>query len=168
MAAAVLALAFLAPDVEARERRGARIVVTNLDGTTVSGELLAVKDETLIIKDGAASGGVSANLKDVRSVRIVRRSKLLSGTGLGALIGGGVGAGLGLLSYDETGNAWFTPENRGQGALWGAAAGGVCGALLGLILGAAAGADETVWIDSGDAAGISRAVSALRRRAKAR
>jgi hypothetical protein len=166
--AAVLVWAFLVPAVGARERRGAQIIVTNLDGTTASGELLAVNDETLVIKDGPASSGVLTNLKDIRCVRIVRRSKIWTGLGKGALIGGGVGAGLGALSYDETGNDWFTPESRGQGALWGAAAGGLCGALLGAILGAAAGADEIVWVDTTSVAGIRSAAIKLSRWSKAR
>jgi hypothetical protein len=159
---------FLPTAAGAKERRGAQVVVTNLDGTAVSGELLAVKDDTLVILDGSTSGGVTAGLKDVRNVRIVKRSRLLARMGKGFLIGGGVGAGLGALSYDESRSGWFYPDSRGQGALWGGAAGGVCGALLGLVVGAAAGADVIVWVDTGDAAGISRAAFALHRWARVR
>ena len=72
------ALLLASVSLPAKERRGARVKVEQNDGTTVSGELLMVKRDCLVV-DGRA-GGVIVNLGDVRSVRIVKKSK--AGTGL--------------------------------------------------------------------------------------
>lgn len=85
MAALLLASAPLS----AKERKGAQVAVQREDGSEIRGELLMVKRDGLVIGNG--NGGAIVSLADVRSLRIVRRSKggygflfgLIGGTFLG-------------------------------------------------------------------------------------
>src|SRR5512143_669378 len=100
--APVIALALFASflahpaEVAGKERRGAEIAVTRLDGTRVGGELIAVRPDSLLLLSKEAGRDVSVRLADVKTVVIVRRSKggLLAGIGgaAGAAAGATVGA----------------------------------------------------------------------------
>lgn len=87
MSALMAALLLVSLSLPARERKGARVVVEQNDGANVSGELLMVKRDGLVV--AGRVGGVIVNLNDVRSVRIVKKSKAGTGLLLG-LVGGTV------------------------------------------------------------------------------
>lgn len=71
----VAALLGLPAGLSAKERRGANIVVTKLDGVTVSGELVAVKPEGLLVF--SAGTDVTVGPAAIRTVRLVRKSRAL-------------------------------------------------------------------------------------------
>jgi hypothetical protein len=115
-------------------RRGANLVVTRLDGTRVSGELIAVKPASLLLLAGSASASVE--LTDIKSVRILRPSKAGLFAGLAGAAGfiGGALAGL---------KAWHDEEDQ---LAYGAIAGlylGAIGAVSGLFVGGIQGVDST-------------------------
>ena len=116
--------------LEAKGRRGALIILTKVDGAQVKGELVSVKpDSLLVLRRGAA---LTIPRGKVRSVSIMRRSKMASG----ALTGFTAGALLGVM--------WGL--GRGPDAIHGhpsVPAGAVAGGL-GLVIGMAAGRGEKV------------------------
>jgi hypothetical protein len=133
LTAGVLAAAlFLAgpAGLSARPKRGAEVIVTKLDGNMAKGELVSVKpDSLLVLRKGAA---LTIPRGKVRSVSIMRRSKMASG----ALTGFTTGALLGVM--------WGL--DRGPDAIHGhpaVPAGAVAGGL-GLVIGMAAGRGEKV------------------------
>jgi len=71
----------------ARERRGSTVVVTMTDGSRVSGELLAVRDDVLLVYDHDARLGKSLDLLQVIQVMVHRRSKFLDGITIGICAG---------------------------------------------------------------------------------
>ncbi|MCJ7485593.1 MAG: hypothetical protein MUQ25_05430 [Candidatus Aminicenantes bacterium] len=78
--------------LSAKQRRGADIIVTRLDGSQHEGELIAVKTDSLLLL--SAGKGLSIDIADIRAVRIVRKSR----AGLFAGLGGAAGlAGMGAL-----------------------------------------------------------------------
>ena len=119
-------------------RRGANLVITRLDGTRVSGELVAVKPGSLLLLTGNARDA-SVDLSDIKSVRIMRRSKagLFAGiAGAAGLVGGAL-AGL---------SAWDDEEDQ---AAYGVIAGlyfGAIGVVSGLLVGAAQGIDSNFTV----------------------
>lgn len=123
----------------AKDRRGATLLVTKLDGTRVYGELIAVKPDTLLLLGNGTD--VSVLLAEIHSVRIVRRSK----AGTFSLIGGVAGfAGMGgvvlaIAGEDVVGN------KAGAAVVFGLIA-GAAGAAAGAITGAAAGADSVFTV----------------------
>jgi hypothetical protein len=139
MAAALVVWTLVMPHgLAAGGRRGANLVITRLDGTRVSGELVAVKSESLLLLTYNAAGA-SVDLSDIKSVRIMRRSR----AGLFAGIAGAAGLAGGTL--------WCLSEFRGeedQAAL--SVIGGLClgavGALSGLLVGGAQGIDSNFTV----------------------
>jgi hypothetical protein len=143
-----VAIFFAAPaGIAAEGRKGADLVVTRLDGTLVSGELIAVKTDSLLL---LAAGGadLSVPLRDIRTVRIVRRSK----AGTFGLVGGAAGLiGMGgfVLAYADSD---VVGSKAGAAVVYGLLA-GAAGAAAGAIAGAAAGADS-VFIVAGQPAEV--------------
>jgi len=140
--ACALAASFLvqAPDLAAKERKGAGLVVTKLDGTLVSGELIAVKPDSLLLL-AAGAADLSVPLGDIHAVRVVRRSK----AGTLSLIGGVAGfvgmGGVVLAIADEE----VVGSKAGAAVILGLLA-GAAGAAAGAIVGSAAGVDSVFTV----------------------
>ena len=120
--------------LSAKEKRGADLVVARADGSLVEGELIAVKrDSLLLLSDRGRDESVE--LSDVRSVRIVRRSRAGRFGGVGALLGFAGGAALGwAMTADEDSG------DRTSAAFLLGLLGGGAGALAGLLTGTTADA----------------------------
>ncbi|HOW86637.1 MAG TPA: hypothetical protein P5119_12310 [Candidatus Aminicenantes bacterium] len=88
--AAALIIAFvLSPlGLAAQETRGATVIVTKLNGSRQSGELIAVKPDSLLLLS-PAGGDISVGRGEIQKVRIVRKSP----TGFLILFGALAGAG---------------------------------------------------------------------------
>jgi hypothetical protein len=135
--ASVLVVSFLVlpADLSAKERRGAKIVITRLDGSKVSGELIAVKRDSLLLLNNVGRDE-SIDLLDVKTVRIVKKSRAGKGALYGFLVGAAGGALWGSANQDE--DVW------GNGTAWVAGAYvGAIGALSGLLAGSVLGLDSS-------------------------
>lgn len=130
----VMAVLATPAGLAAKERRGAMVLVTRLDGTQAGGELIAVKPDSLLLLSGGRD--LSIGLADVRSVRIIRQSRsgLLAGIGAAA---GFVGAGGFVLTVSQE----DVVKDKVKAALaFGLLAGGAF-ALTGSLVGKAMGWD---------------------------
>jgi hypothetical protein len=162
----ILVLALFAPVLEAKERRGARLVVTKKDGTVVQGELLVVKGEDLILMDGSTSEGITESLQEIQTIKVIKKSKLLKGLGIGFLVGAVPGALVGASKGQENpGLLEFTP---GGGAVAGAIVFGTLGALIGGVVGVIAGIDQNITIKNTSSQETTRVGGLLRRLARDR
>lgn len=130
--------------LSAKQRRGADLIVTRLDGRQHEGELIAVKPDSLLLL--SAGKDLSIDRADIRAVRIVRKSR----AGLFAGLGGAVGlAGLGALVLGAGGDVDYGTEK----VLIGAGIGALSGLLVGIVAGIdsefmVAGQPEAVGADS--------------------
>ena len=135
--ALVVSFLVLPAGLSAKERRGADLIVTRLDGSQLSGELIAVKRDSLLLLSNGRDESI--DLADVKTVRIVKKS--LAGKGAlygflaGALSGAGVGLAMGRTDLFEE----KTPLALGV-------FGGAIGALSGLLLGSVAGLDSSFTV----------------------
>lgn len=123
----------------AKERRGATLIITKKDGTQFQGELITVKQNSLLILVPEGKD-VSFDMEEIKRIEIKNKSKfwkmVVIGGGIGGLIGGGIGVAKGLASEDEL----ITPGVAAflLGSLY-AGIGGIAGALLGALTGGIAG-----------------------------
>lgn len=133
-----LILSFLAAPagLTAKDRRGATLLVTKIDGTQVSGELIAVKPDALLLLAGNTLD-VSVPLTDIHTVRIVRRSRSGSFAGIGAALGF---VGCGTATYVMVDRAVYDSKLK-MGLLIGTLGAGA-GAIIGALAGSATGADS--------------------------
>jgi hypothetical protein len=139
VALSLVAALLIAPaGLSAKERRGAMLLVTKLDGRLSEGELIAVKPDSLLLLSGGTD--VSVGLAEIKSVRIVRESMAGKGALWGFLGGSLVGGTLGGLSggLDD-----FTP---GQAAVLIGLTFGLAGCIGGLGVGTLLSIDTTIDI----------------------
>jgi len=100
----VFSLIMLSVNLYAKERRGAKLIVTKKDGQQVEGELITVKPSSLLLLNTEGKD-VSVDIRDIKVIRIVKKSKALLGAGLGLIILGG-GTALSIAIF----GAWESDE----------------------------------------------------------
>ena len=131
----VLVVTFLVlpADLSAKERRGANLVVTRLDGSHVGGELIVVKRDSLLLLSYGQDESI--DLAAIKTVKIVRKSRAWLFAGIGGVAGATAGAFVGL--YKGGGDDESGPASIRGGVVYGA-----LGALAGLL------ADSMVFSDT--------------------
>ncbi len=145
--------------LSAKERRGADVIITLLDGRQVEGELIAVRNASLVLlspagpgKDGAVG---SIDIKSIHSIRIVRRSR--GGTGMI------LGAAAGAIGGSIWGHSQEVDDDDSMATIGGAVGLGAAGALIGLIVGAAAGTDDKIVLSDQPEPTVRNALAKLAR-----
>ncbi len=138
----IFSLVMLSANLYAKERRGAKLIITKKDGQLIKGELITVKPNSLLLLDTEGKD-VSVDIADIEVITIVKKSKVWTGAGLGALIGGGVAALCNELFWKANGEQYMKHIITAFVGVIGGAAGGLIGALVG----ARAGTDKTIQIE---------------------
>ena len=131
----VLCLVALSGRLIAGERRGADLLITKKDGREVLSELVAVKQESILVL--SVSGADEAiNVSDIRSVEIMKHSRMLEGVVCGILVCGMAGLAIGSAN-DPPGfmHGVKSAEGAGIGALAGVPVGLVIGLSLEVLKG---------------------------------
>ncbi len=137
----------------AESKEGEVVLLLN-DGQEIAGELLSVRDSSIIIStienaEGYGSAGDTAGIVVVSNQRVQKviikgESKVLKGMGLGLLIGGAIGAMINCVTYKKPRDSsfHFGPE-AAPGAV-GVFLGGLGGLAVGAIVGSAASTSDEV------------------------
>jgi hypothetical protein len=73
------------------KKKGADLIIQKKDGRYERGELIAVKENSLLLMERNSGADVTVDVGDIRVITIVKKSKFLTGAGTGLLIGGGIG-----------------------------------------------------------------------------
>jgi len=149
----IFSLMMLSVNLYAKERRGAKLIITKTDGRNIRGELITVKENSLLILDTEGKD-VSVGIVDIKVVRIVKKSKFLQSLGIGLLIGAAGGA---LLGY-----------SGGHDALYLGIGFGFIGLLIGGISYASTGKDEKIKIERMTDSEIQETLYKLRKKARIR
>jgi len=136
---------FVATADAKEKKRGAELLIQKNDGQKIRGELLAVKEKSLILMDSSSLSGVTVDIGEINIIRVVKKSKLFQGLGYGLLIGGGSGALLGFASGNDK-PGWFS-LTAGQKAALGALGFGVLAMSVGGIWGSIKGIDESIEME---------------------
>ena len=142
-------------------KNGSTLIITKKDGHKIEGELIVVKPNSLLLLD-RYGGDVLIEIADIRTIKIIKKSKAK----LGYIIGGTVGMGIGVLvalspsSGEDYSIVW-------TGVLLGSLL-AIPGSILGGIVGAAAGIDKTIQIEGMSDSEIKEALDKLRKRARIR
>ena len=158
----VFSLLALSGNLYAKERRGAKLIITKKNGYQTEGELIAVKPNSLLLLS-ITGRDVSVDIEDIKVIRIVKKSKGLQGIGLGLLIGVGGGALFGLAFGDRD----FFGSAAGDAAAGGIFLGSI-GLLVGGTLGFASGIDNTIQIEGMTDSEIRETLRKLRKKARIR
>jgi hypothetical protein len=154
----------LSGNLLAGERHGATVVVQKKDGQRESGELIAVKENSILLLGFSSARDVTIDVQDIRTITIVNESRALSGLGWGLLVGGALGAGIGFASgSDQPG--WFSFSVADKALLAGVVL-GVVGGLVGLTAGALAGHDQLIQIEGKSDEAVQAVMRGLKQKAR--
>ena len=132
----VLLLVVFSAELFSGERRGADLKIFQRDGSQTTGELIAVRKNSLLLLDSSSAVDVSIDVQDIKNIEIIKKSK----TVLGLCLGGAVG---GVAAYGGSYLAW----NFEKKETW-AVAGAVVGMVVGAMIGSALSDPETIRIES--------------------
>ena len=155
-------LMMLSMNLYAKERRGSKLIITKLDGQLIEGELIAVKQNSLLLLDTEGKD-VSVDVGDIKVFRIENKSKFWTGVRIGGFIGAVAGALLFLASEKE--EVGFIPFAVLSSH---AIQGGVIGVIFGGTIGALVSADKTIQIEGMTDLEIQETLDYLRKKARVR
>jgi hypothetical protein len=140
----------------ATERRGAELTVQKLDGQQVKGELIAVKQESLLLLGSSPATDVSIAIADIKTIKVVKKSITVLTVGLGITLAAlGAAAGYGLANA-----TWHAGDTNWP---W---AGGIIGLLSGVWIGTAISDSETIEVEGKSAAETKEILMKLRPKAR--
>ena len=144
-------------NLEAGQKPGAKLIVKKKDGRQVKGELIAVKQQSLLLKEYESGVDITVEVEEISVIKIVKKSKALLGAGIGLF--GGIGfiiyrilSGGEEVSYDELGG-WSIVV-------------GIPAILLGGLIGGLVGLDKTIQIEGKSEAEIKKVLDDLRKKAR--
>jgi len=141
-------------NLEPGQKPGVKLVIQKTDGYQVGGELIAVKEESLLLLGSESGVDVSIDIADIRTIRIVR------GFGSGFRLYAGLAAGHVLLSAAEGSLEGGTSiENVSIKVL-------VWSLLCGLIGGGISSADKIIQFEGKSDSEIQEILEKLRKRAR--
>lgn len=144
----------------AKEKRGADLLIERLDGSQVSGELITVKESSLLLLSDSGAD-VSVTVQDIKVIRVIKKSQALQGAGYGFLI---TSASLSALAWASDEEYFTDPEGGGPLVL--ALFFGIPGLLVGSIVGSIMGTDKTIRIEGESDTEIREHLEYLRMKAR--
>jgi len=119
----------------AKEKRGADLLVEKLDGQLISGELITIKDRSLLLLSESGAD-VTVDVEDVNAITVLKKSKAWQGARTGALLSVGWIAIAALLSVGDLDISEIQWNSLTYIVL--------SSTLIGATIGALSGKDETI------------------------
>ena len=160
------------------KKKGAELIVQKIFGQQVRGELITVKENSLLLLDSESGADVSVDIREIKLIEIVKESKVWKGIGYGLLSGVVSGALIGYLQGDDPPGGplmafglsspmpgMFTAYEKAfiLGFMC-----GITGGVLGGIGGAIAGKDKIIQFEEKSETEIRKALNKLRKKARVR
>jgi hypothetical protein len=146
----IIILTVFPSDLLTKGRQGAKLQIQKTDNTYLTGELIAVKKESLLLVDSDTAADISVALDDIEVIEILKKPKVLFGAGIGLIFGAAVGTASGFIlgddeprSGDEQGD--FKTRSASEKALINSIMFGLIGLIGGGIVGADLGKTETIY-----------------------
>jgi len=159
----VVSVLTLSVQLTAKEKKGADLLIHEIQGNTVRGELIAIKQSSLLLLERYTGADVTVDVEDVEVIKIFGKSRALQGGAIGGLLGGLVGFLIGRSQGDEGG---FVLISKSQAGGIGAVIGGGIGTLAGVGIGAARKVDSTLQLKGKSKSEIQNILKKLRSKAR--
>lgn len=150
----------LSVQLAAKEKKGAVLIIQKRDGTQVRGELIAVKENSLLLIESDLGLDVTADIQEIEIIKIKRKLGLFMGAGLGSLIGLGTGYVVGSSMEIKPS---FGPDPHSVGMIVGTPVGLLLGGVLGLSV---IRTDKTIRIEGKSKLEIQEILQRLRKKAR--
>ncbi len=158
------------------KKKGAELIIQKIEGQQVIGELIAVKENSLLLLDSESGADVSVDIREIKLIEIVKNSKSLAWGGIGLVSGAVIGALAGYIAGDDPPlrGCWgFEPTiskpfpmSADDKALVLGIGCGIVGGSLGGIGGAIAGKDKIIQFEGKSETEMKKALNKLRKKAR--
>ena len=135
----------------AKEKPGAKLVIQKKDGQQVKGELITVKNSSLLLLSESGAD-VTVDVKDIKVITVVKESKAWLGAKIGFLTSVGLGVG-------------YSFKSSSMAILYGILA-AIPAAILGAYVGGAIGIDKTIQIEGKSDPEIQESLEYMREKAR--
>lgn len=157
----VFSLMMLSVNLYARERRGARLIITKLDGKQTEGELIAAKQNSLLLLNTAGKEE-AIDISEIKAIRVVKKSRGGRLALIGLLTGcvGGVVYGSLYQGLPGYGASFYVPIFTFYLGLLGMIVGGFAGEIK--------GTDKKIRIQGMTELHINETLNYLRKKARIR
>lgn len=142
------------------KKKGAELIIQKTDGQQIQGELIAVKENSLLVMESLSLNDLTIKIDDVKIVTILGKSRFWRGAGFGFLMGS-LGAMMvtGFLFAEKMG------DMAGGSVSYGAI-GGAVGAVVGGLVGKKPRMPEIIEVEGKSDSEIKEILEILRSRAR--
>jgi hypothetical protein len=138
----VFSLIVTSPNLLAKKKRGADLIIQKKDGQEIIGELISIKrNSSLLLKIKDSGSDSTIDLDEIRTITIVKKSAALYGILSGFLIGS-VGGSL-IVHSQHRGSE----REKGRDTLIAGGIFGLIGAASGAVIGGISGKDKTILVE---------------------
>lgn len=160
----VFSILLLSGSTFAEGREGAELYIQKRDGHYERGELIAVKQSSLLLLDRYSGADLTVDFDDISTIWVKKKSQAISGLCGGMLIG----AVIGVMSYKK-------PETIEEQVIHTfflvrpitfAVGGALLFGLVGLAIGSSTGTDTTIRIEGKSDSEIQEILEKLRKKAR--
>jgi hypothetical protein len=149
----------LSGNMFAKERKGADLIIRKIDGTQVRGELIAVKEKSLLLVERNSGVDYSININEIKTARIHKNSLLPVTIGLTSGIAVGMGVGYAIEQAEVFATTGFNMN-------WGPFFLAMTIASIGLIIGVLMGTDDTFQFEGMSKSEIQMILEKLSKKAR--
>ena len=139
-----------------RQKRGAQIIVTKNDGSMVEGELLIVKDYSLLLMTSSGVRGEEVDVGEIQNIKIKKKSNFITGAVIGYCAAT-------LFAFRSLNN---NSDFDGNADIFYAPVYGLPGLLVGGLLGSAFKSDESIVIRNRSELEVTRLIQYLKKKAR--
>lgn len=158
----VLSLVILSANLSAAVRKGVNITISKTSGEEVSGELITVKRDSLLLLDLETETDITVNLNVIDLIKVNNKSLMFEmGLGFGLLAAAARLSLHSTLEKDLANTEGATEHQVQEIWLW-----GVVGVGAGILAGAVFGIDKSIQIQGKSDAAIQSALEKLSKKAR--
>jgi hypothetical protein len=155
----IISLLILPMTLTAKERRGADLIIQKTDDQQVRGELIAIKESSLLLKEHNSGADVHVDVSDISVIMVERKPKTLLYGSLGLLCGMMVGAAVGKATEPND-------NDKDLSGAIGSIIGTILGSFIGISWGLSAGENTIILVYEMSPEEIKKELKELRKKAR--
>lgn len=144
----------------AKERRGAELIIHKLDGRFIRGELIAVRETSLLLMESQNSADEAVDIEEISRITVMKRMKIGYASVAGFVLGGALSAyAIGSKDYGK---------GKTESLIIVGVLGGVAFGTIATLLTGALASNESFTLEGMSDSEISRTLEKLRGKARVR
>jgi hypothetical protein len=162
----VFSILALSMPLTAKERKGADLIVQRTDGTQVRGELIAVKQSSLLLMERDSGADVTVDIEEISVITIAKKWKAGNGFLIGSIVGAVSGAGF--AAYMMANPIFGKSEFQVGGLIGATLISGLVVGVIGILISGLSSKDKIIQFEGMSDSEIQEILEKLRKKARVR